>query len=150
MKKFCKQIKKDNNSSKGDPIGGKAEANQVVGTCGSVFTVCHRGGKTEKAWLPVVKSKKRLISHMRYDGATNSYVVKEGSCKNVLQVLLQVDEEHMIDLRGRLNIQAHRKITPTEVSECAVADTGATVCCGGVPLLRKLGLSINQLLPTAL
>ena len=90
------------------------------------------------------------LSHMRYNGATNSYVVKEGSCKNVLQVLLQVDEEHMIDLRGRLNIQDHRKITPTEVSECAVADTGATVCCGGVPLLRKLGLSINQLLPTAL
>ena len=112
MKKFCKQFKKDNNSSKGDPIDGKAEANQVVGTCGSVFTVCHRGGKTEKTWLPVVKSKKRLISHMRYDGATNSYVVKEGSCKNVLQVLLQVDAPMYIRQADPIFFPARPNILP--------------------------------------
>ena len=149
VQKFCKKFKKEN-KSKGDLNDGKAEAIQVVGMCGSVFTVCHRGGKTEKARLPVVTSKKRLIRHMRYDGALKSYVVKEGSGKNLLKVVLQLDDEHLVDLRSRLNIKDQQKITSADVSEWAIADTGATVCCGGVPLLRKLGLNISQLLPTAL
>jgi len=36
------------------------------------------------------------------------------------------------------------------VTELAIGDTGASVCCSGLPLLRKLGASAKHLLPTSL
>ena len=41
-------------------------------------------------------------------------------------------------------------ISATEVSENATADTGATVCCAGSAMLKRLGVPAKHLLPTAL
>ena len=41
-------------------------------------------------------------------------------------------------------------ISVTEVSENATADTGATVCCAGSAMLKRLGVPAKHLLPTAL
>ena len=41
-------------------------------------------------------------------------------------------------------------ISATEVSENATADTGATVCCAGSEMLKRLGVPAKHLLPTAL
>ena len=64
VKKFCKKFKKDNNKNKVDSNEEKAEAIQVVGSAGSVFTVCYRGEHSVQAVLPVHKSKGRMIKHM--------------------------------------------------------------------------------------
>ena len=56
---------------------------------GSVFIVYRRCEHPEQAVFPVNKSKGRMIKHMKYDRALNSYVVKENVTKNLLKIDMQ-------------------------------------------------------------
>ena len=80
---------------------------------------------------------------MKYDDILGSFVIKKGMSKNLMKVILQLDWESLIDLQGRLNKQSQQNTSLPKVSEDAIADTGATVCCSGVPMFRKLVLNIR-------
>ena len=85
----------------------------MVGLDGSVFTVCHRQSAAKQARLPVAKSSKRLIQHMKYDDVLGSFVITKGMSKNLIKVVVQLDYENLVNLQGRLNIQS-QKILPSQ------------------------------------
>ena len=153
VRKFCKALKKDGTKDKKDSAGDQAELDQIVAE--QLFTVLHResGNNRTTAVLPVNKSRKgKLFGHHKYDRSMGKYVLNKSSINNQLQVAVTLDVKCLEDFWKKIggDVPPAPGVGNDNATELAIGDTGASVCCSGLPLLRKLGASVKHLLPTSL
>jgi hypothetical protein len=93
---------------------------------------------------------------MRFDKVSGIFVPTERRKMNRVMASYEVDNSNYKVLKGTLNhangVSEDLALElPTETFEQeSVADTGATVVCGGTELMQGMGLKLNQLLPTNL
>ena len=96
---------------------------------------------------------RRVLKHMRYDKDSGHFVATEKRKQNRVTVGYQVDADNHRILKGMLDkangLETMIQSLPNEVvNRESVADTGATVVCGGKQLMQDIGIKMEQLLPT--
>ena len=90
-------------------------------------------------------STRKILRHMRFDKSSGKYVYCWSSRKQkYLSVQVKVYRDRYQNLSGE---QAPGK--ETHASEyLSIADTGASVCCSGVEMLKSLGVKESELIQT--
>ena len=166
-KKVCEKFKKsiaekaksDRDTNKSDTAG---EANEVFG-----LELGERKSRPERSptssWsggdVSLVKGMaargaavngRRHLKHMRFDKAGSRFVVSEKRIQNRVTVSYQLDRENHEEMSEwvALTYKIEKLSSTTPVDQESIADTGATVVCGGLEMMRRLGLREKQLLPT--
>jgi hypothetical protein len=93
---------------------------------------------------------------MRFDKVSGNFVPTENRKMNRVVVGYEVDLANHRVLKEMLNHangvseDLALELPTMTVERESVADTGATVVCGGTELMQGMGLKLNQLLPTNL
>jgi hypothetical protein len=94
---------------------------------------------------------RRVLKHMRFDKVSGNFVPTEKRKINRVMVRYEVDhsnhkvpKEMLAHANGVTEDQVVELPTMTLERE-SMADTGATVVCGGTELMQGMGLRLNQL-----
>jgi hypothetical protein len=104
----------------------------------------------------VNQENRRVLKHMRFDKVSGNFVPTENRKMNRVVVGYEVDLANHRVLKEMLNHangvseDLALELPTMTVERESVADTGATVVCGGTELMQGMGLKLNQLLPTNL
>ena len=104
----------------------------------------------------VNQEHRMVLKHMRFDRASGHFVPTEKRKLNRVVVGYEVDNDNhrvlreMLDTANGVSKDMAQMLPTMTVDKESVADTGATVVCGGTELMLELGIRLEQLLPTNL
>ena len=97
------------------------------------------------------KNKTRVLPHMVFDRKLGKYVAKKGGTAKRLDMQIAVDEEsfRIISPPGvRSPTQLRSPKDSSQTSVAGTGDTGATICCTGTEMLKRLGIMKFHLFKT--
>ena len=112
--------------------------------------------QVEDARRHAFKRSSGVLKHMRYDKDSGHFVPTEKKKQNPVTGGYQVGADNQGILQGMLDkadgvVETMVQSFPNKVvNRESVADTGATVVCGGKELMQDMGIKLEQLLPTIL
>ena len=96
---------------------------------------------------------RRTLNHLRFDSTTNQFIPTEKGRQNRVvadYVLDQVNYTILSDMLVASKLFEKMEQPPEAriMEKESIADTGATVVCGGTEILWEMGLQKRQLIPT--
>ena len=102
-----------------------------------------------------VARNRRVLGPLVYDKESQSFVDRVREKTNRMNVSIEVDKVNYGKLWKSLNEGKDMKdpgqrMNDDKIHAVAIGDTGATVCCTSIEMMRSLGLVREQLLPTNL
>ena len=128
---------------------------ELSGIYRSSVTLSRRKGDMvlEVGSVNSARGHSRKLHHMRFDRSSGHFRPTERRKQNRMVATYSVDREQYKNLSVVLNegVMDDRveKLTTGTVDRESVADTGATVVCGGTDMMQDLGLNMSELLPTS-
>ena len=137
------------------PYSSALTLRELSGIYRSSITVAHRGGSKvlEVGSSSSVRKFSKKLRHMKFDKASGHFVPTEKRRQNRVMATYAVDKEQYRNLSTMLNegfVESRtEQLIQKTVNKESVADTGATVVCGGTDIMQDLGLNLSELLPTA-
>ena len=120
----------------------------------SIKASCRKGEMVlEVSPVSSAGGHRRRLHHMRFDKASGHFRPTERRKQNRMMAKYSVDREQYKNLsivvnEGGVDNRVEQLSTGT-VDRESVADTGATVVCGGPDMMQDLGLTKSELLPTS-
>ncbi len=90
----------------------------------------------------VITDTRESILGLKYDATTGSWAHRDTTKDKCLPVTISVDKDSYLKLH-----RDRRDICFRPASHLAIADTGATVTCGGPQILASLSMQLQDLVP---
>ena len=119
----------------------------------SIALTCRKGDRVlEVGSVNSARGHRKKLHHMRFDRTSGHFRPTERRKQNRMVAKYSVDREQYKKLSVVLNEgvvdDRAEQLTTGTVEKESVADTGATVVCGGTDIMQDLGLNLSELMPT--